>query len=115
MPIFNGNVVDGPTITTYAPFSILFGDEQHRDNTRTKTLQIFTSSLAHVKSVKSPCGFGSSWMKPNWIFLSMSLIIGPFDGLGLEGVPWLDVGLVGVKSIGLRAGRSVELDYERGG
>jgi len=25
----------------------------------------------------------------------MPLVIGPLDGLGLEGVPWLDVGLVG--------------------
>jgi len=24
-------------------------------------------------------------MKPNWIFLSMPLVIGPLDGLGLEG------------------------------
>jgi len=24
-------------------------------------------------------------MKPNWIFLSMLLVIGPLDGLGLEG------------------------------
>jgi len=23
-------------------------------------------------------------MKPNWIFLSMLLVIGPLDGLGLE-------------------------------
>jgi len=46
-------------------------------------------------------------MKPNWIFFSMSLVIGPLVGLGLEGVPWLDAGLVGVTS--------VELDYERGG
>jgi len=28
----------------------------------------------------------------------MTLVIGPLDGLGLEGVPWLDVGLVGVTS-----------------
>jgi len=49
--------------------------------------------------VRSPCGFGPSWMKPNWIFLSMLLVIGPLDGLELEGVPWLDVGLVGVTSI----------------
>jgi len=28
----------------------------------------------------------------------MSLVIGPFDGLRLEGVPCLDVGLVGVTS-----------------
>jgi len=37
-------------------------------------------------------------MKPNWIFFSMPLVIGPHDGLGLEGVPWLNVGLVGVTS-----------------
>jgi len=37
-------------------------------------------------------------MKPNWIFLIMSLVIGPFDGLGLEGVPCLDNGLVGFTS-----------------
>ena len=49
--------------------------------------------------MRSPCGFGPSWMKPNWIFLSMLLVIGPLDGLELEGVPWLDVGLVGVTSI----------------
>jgi len=24
-------------------------------------------------------------MKPNWIFFSMLLVIGPLDGLGLEG------------------------------
>jgi len=30
----------------------------------------------------------------------MPLVIGPFDGLGLKGVPWLDVGLVGVTSMG---------------
>jgi len=48
--------------------------------------------------VRSPCGFGPSWMKPNWIFLSMPLVIEPLDGLRLEGVPWLDVGLVGVRS-----------------
>jgi len=29
----------------------------------------------------------------------MPLIIGPFNGLELEGVPWLDVELVGVISI----------------
>jgi len=29
-------------------------------------------------------------MKPNWIFLSMPLVIGPLDGLGLDGL-WLDV------------------------
>jgi len=40
--------------------------------------------LANVKSVRSPCGFGPSWMKPNWIFLNMPLVIGPLDGLGLE-------------------------------
>ena len=57
-------------------------------------LKIFTSSLAHVKSVRSPCGFGPSWMKLNWIFLSILLIIEPLDGLGLEGAcgpcigPW---------------------------
>jgi len=28
----------------------------------------------------------------------MPLVIRPLDGLGLEGVPWLDVGLVGVTS-----------------
>jgi len=28
----------------------------------------------------------------------MSLVIGPLNGLGLEGIPWLDVGLVGVTS-----------------
>jgi len=28
----------------------------------------------------------------------MPLVLGPFVGLGLEGVPWLDVGLVGVTS-----------------
>ena len=44
-------------------------------------LQIFTSSLANVKSVRSPCGFGPSWMKPNLIFFSMSLVIGPLGGL----------------------------------
>jgi len=44
-------------------------------------LQIFTSSLAHVKSVRNPCGFGPSWIKPNWIFFSMSLVIGPLGGL----------------------------------
>jgi len=37
-------------------------------------------------------------MKPNWIFLSMPLVIGPLDGLGLESVPWLDDRLVGVTS-----------------
>jgi len=26
----------------------------------------------------------------------MSLVIGPFDGLGLEDVPWLNAGLVGI-------------------
>jgi len=48
--------------------------------------------------VRSPCGFGPSWMKPNWIFLSMPLFIRPLVGLELEGVPWLDAGLVGVTS-----------------
>jgi len=28
----------------------------------------------------------------------MPLVIGPIDELGLEGVPWLDVGLIGVTS-----------------
>jgi len=30
-------------------------------------------------------------MKPNWIFFSMPLVIGPLDGLGLEGAcrPWI--------------------------
>jgi len=51
-------------------------------------------------------------MKPNWIFLSMPLGIGPLDGLGLEGLPWLDAGLIGVISgqvcrVGLRVGRFV--------
>ena len=30
--------------------------------------------------------------------MSMPLVIGPLDGLGLEGVPCIDVGLVGVIS-----------------
>jgi len=30
-----------------------------------------------------------------WAILSMPLVIRPLDGLGLKGVPWLDVGLVG--------------------
>jgi len=51
-----------------------------------------------VKSVRSPCGFGPSWMMPNWIFLSMPLVIGSLDGLGLDGVPYIDTGLVGVTS-----------------
>ena len=56
-------------------------------------LQIFISSLANVKSVRSPCGFGPSWMKPNWIFLSMLLVIGPLDGLELEGACGPCIGL----------------------
>jgi len=43
-------------------------------------------------------------MKPNWISLSMPLVIGPFDGLGLEGVPYLDAGVVRVTSSNLKGG-----------
>jgi len=44
-------------------------------------LQVLVISLAHKNNATSPCGFGPSWMKPNWIFLSMPLVIGPLGGL----------------------------------
>jgi len=39
--------------------------------------------------VRSPCGFGPSWMKPNWIcFLACPLLLGLLVGFGIE----MDVG-----------------------
>jgi len=49
----------------------------------------------------------ASWMKPNWIFLSMPLVIRPLDGLGFEGVPCLNVGLIGVTSGGVVEGGTI--------
>jgi len=60
-----------------------------------------------VKSVRSPCGFGPSWMKPNWIFLNMPLVIGPLNGLELEMHVGHGLGLV--HDLGLGIAQAISL------